>query len=636
MTGKSSPHLSVETKSDDGYSLVFKLSEDDPLVEKKKRLLPKNGYESEIRVFLSRFESSEWAKYTLQEALRFARIIHLDETELYFGRVDQPLEYYSPKNELESLNSILSQIDNLLSSSAHKRTGNLHELHDVTVDMIRDFGDKNCEEVKTEKCSCGPEETLLEWGKKNGARTRLQIAHVEGAGRGVVASEDLKIGDSSLEIPESMIICEEVVYESDMFHILKNIDNITTEKMLLLWSMKERYYSDSKFKIYFETLPGAFNTGLNFGIDALTALEGTMLFDEIMHAKEHLRIQYEDLFPILSSFHPDVFPPELYTWEQFLWACELWYSNGMEVIFTDGKLRTCLVPLAGLFNHSLCPHILHYGKVDSATKSLKFSLSRPCREGEQCYLSYGNFSSSHLLTFYGFLPNSDNPNDVIQLDIDDQNADDSRRLLSDWTTHMVRGTWLSTIHDFFYYGLPPPLLDHLRGTIDDDKMHPKAYKNLRNEVEVLNMLISIFSPMMDEFADPEDIIRENLNWDLKLALDYKDLQRRIISSVLDSCSAGLELLNNQLSKRPNPNYLCTQKNLRNEVEVLNMLISIFSPMMDEFADPEDIIRENLNWDLKLALDYKDLQRRIISSVLDSCSAGLELLNNQLSKRPNPN
>ncbi|XP_043710342.1 uncharacterized protein LOC122659276 [Telopea speciosissima] len=472
------------------------------------------------------------------------------QTELYFGRVDLSLEYYSPKNELQSLNSILAQIDNLLSGSAHTRIDSLQELHDLAVDMITDFGEKNSEEVRTEKCSCGPEETLLEWGKKHGARTRLQIAHVEGAGRGVVASEDLKIGDSALEIPESMIICEELVYESDMFHVLKKINTITPEILLLLWSMKERYNSDSKFKIYFETLPEAFNTGLSFGIDSLTALEGTLLFEEIMQAKEHLRRQYEDLFPILSSSHPNVFPPELYTWEQFLWACELWYSNGMEVILTDGKLRTCLVPLAGLFNHSLCPHILHYGKVDSATKSLKFSLSRPCREGEQCYLSYGNFSSSHLLTFYGFLPNRDNPYDVIQLDIDDLNADDSRScLVSDWTTHMVRGTWLSTIHDLFYYGLPHPLLDHLRGSIDEDKMHPTASKNLMNEVEVLNMIKSIFSPMMDELGDPEDIVRENLNWDLKLALEFKDLQRRIISSVLDSCSAGLELLNNQLNSQ---------------------------------------------------------------------------------------
>lgn len=71
---------------------------------------------------------------------------------------------------------------------------------------------------------------------------------------------------------------------------------------------------------------------------------------------QHLRTQYDELFPALCNDHPDIFPTELYTWDQFLWACELWYSNGMKVMFTDGKLQTCLVPIAGFLNHSVCLH----------------------------------------------------------------------------------------------------------------------------------------------------------------------------------------------------------------------------------------------------------------------------------------
>lgn len=68
---------------------------------------------------------------------------------------------------------------------------------------------------------------------------------------------------------------------------------------------------------------------------------------------QHLLVQYDELVPALCNNHPDVFPPELYTWEQFLWACELWYSNSMKVMFVDGKLRTCLIPIAGFLNHSV-------------------------------------------------------------------------------------------------------------------------------------------------------------------------------------------------------------------------------------------------------------------------------------------
>ncbi|PIA37081.1 hypothetical protein AQUCO_03100083v1 [Aquilegia coerulea] len=261
------------------------------------------------------------------------------------------------------------------------------------------------------------------------------------------------------------------------FHILKELDGLSPETMLLLWSMMERYNSESKFKIFFETLPETFNTGLSFGIEALAALEGTLLFEEIIQAKE------------------------------------------------------------------LCPHIIRYGRVDSASKALKFSLSRPCREGEQCYLSYGNFSSSHLITFYGFMPKGENLYDVIPLDIDAPQSDDfgnSRE--SEWTAHMVRGTWFSSNHELFNYGLPPPLLNYLRATLNGSKLPMETFVDTENEMAVLETLCSIFDPMLEGLGVLENDQRANLGWDVKLALDFKDLQRRIISSVLASCSAGLETL----------------------------------------------------------------------------------------------
>jgi len=45
------------------------------------------------------------------------------------------------------------------------------------------------------------------------------------------------------------------------YRLLKEVDGISSETILLLWSMKEKYNCDSKFKIYFDTLPEKFNTG---------------------------------------------------------------------------------------------------------------------------------------------------------------------------------------------------------------------------------------------------------------------------------------------------------------------------------------------------------------------------------------
>ncbi|KAF3452795.1 hypothetical protein FNV43_RR03228 [Rhamnella rubrinervis] len=533
-------------ESDNKCSIVLELSEDDPLFEKKKKLLQSKGFNSKERIIFKSSSGPDYIATTLKVMLQIARIINLDEVELYFREDDISLaeDLYSPRNELQALNSILQLVDISLCSSVQMQKDLLQELHDAVVDMIHKFSDSNS--VKTvivKDQNCDKENYLLDWCEQNGVRTRLQIAYVEGAGRGAIALEDLKVGDTALEIPASLIICEKLVHESEMYLVLKNIDGISSETMLLLWSMKEKYNNNSKFKTYFATLSEEFRTGLSFGLKANMAMAGTLLFNEIMQAKQHLRTQYDELFPALCDAHPDIFPPELYSWESFLWACELWYSNSMKIKFADGKLRTCLIPIASFLNHSLYPHVVNYGKVDCATNSLKFCLSRPCGAGEECFLSYGNFSSSHLITFYGFLPKGDNPYDIIPLELDDGN------FISEWTSHMVRGTWLSRNDKIFHYGLPSPFLDHLR-RLKTPVLHTKTplQANLENEKEVLDDLINMFGSLMDELGDPDDDDRKDTGWDVKLAIEFKNLQRRIYSSVITSCYWGLKLVDKELCK----------------------------------------------------------------------------------------
>ncbi|CAL5375265.1 unnamed protein product [Camellia sinensis] len=607
-------HLSNKSAENDEYLLVLELSEDDPLFEKKKKLLEVNGFNLQGHVSLKNSSCPNWLNTTMKMLVQRARIICLDEPErstfwplskesyfrleLYFGGVDvnSSVEFDNPRIELEALHSILSLIDKTLSSGNHKITGLLQDLRNASIDMIQDLGDKIRLETRiVTNYSCDKERHLLQWGESSGVQTKLEVAYVEGAGRGVVAKEDLKVGDIALEIPVSIIISEELVHESDMFPILEKIDGISSETMLLLWSMKEKHNHHSKFKFYFDALPEVFNTGigLSFGVNAIMALDGTLLLEEIVQAKEHLRTQYDELFPALCNDHPDIFPVELYTWEQFLWACELWYSNGMKVMFTGGKLQTCLVPIAGFLNHSVCPHVLHFGKVDSATNSLKFPLSRPCNAGEQCYLSYGKFSSSHLVTFYGFLPQGDNPYDVIplvaiddciELDATITDCSEDNCPMSNWTNHMVRGTWLSKNHGMFHYGLPPPLLDHFRraqSPMFQNNIHvsanlhePNTYivpsrvlasvvgvlnparslwkaessqlfynhgEKLEIELEVLEDLRSTFEDMLETLGET------NLD-DSILAMEFKDRQIMIVSSIVTSCYSGCKLVEYELSE----------------------------------------------------------------------------------------
>ncbi|XP_020671850.1 uncharacterized protein LOC110091896 [Dendrobium catenatum] len=519
------------------------LDEKDPLFLEKKRLSNARnlGFSFQLRLPSLRGELF----LILEDIIRAARILYLNDVEIYFSE-DDDFGPFSQRNELEAFNAILQMLKSVLSGATPDEMKALNELQNVTIARVNSIADQNIDKMITKKLATNAEDLLLKWGESHGARSKVMVAYFEGANRGVVAVEDINVGESALEIPESIIISEDLLHESDMFEFLKDWDGMTTETMLLLWSMRERYNPLSIFKKYFETLPDSFNTGLSFGIDALTILHGTLFFEELMQAKEHLRQQYESLCPALCASYPDIFKTELYSWDRYLWACELWYSNSMKVIFSDGKLRTCLVPIAGLLNHSLFPHIIHYGRVDSETKCLKFQLARQCKRGEQCYLSYGSLPGSHLVMFYGFLPEGDNPYDIIPLDIEVPEADysQSQAIEGFRTSHMVRGSWFSKSSKPQTYGLPTQLLSHLRSVLKSGGMEQPSLVpgEDENERALLETMISIFEPMMEGLGERDNINREELSWDVKLALEYKDLQRRIISSVLSSCTAGLKIL----------------------------------------------------------------------------------------------
>uniref|UniRef100_A0A0E0EBS9 Rubisco LSMT substrate-binding domain-containing protein n=1 Tax=Oryza meridionalis TaxID=40149 RepID=A0A0E0EBS9_9ORYZ len=336
------------------------LSEDDPLFQDKKRILDSRNLSCLFQVPNSC--SAADAFKVLDRMIQAARIAHMDELELYFTG-DEDFGPLSTRNELESLNLLLKILNTLLLTANVGAMGVLQVLCDEILLRLRSLELEDNGQMVVQIRNQNMEDSLLKWGEQHGA------------GRGMVASENIDVGDIALEIPESSIISEELLCQSDMFLALKDLDSITTETMLLLWSIRERYSPSSKFKIYFEALPANFNTGLSFGIDALAALEGTLLFDE------------------------------------------------------------------------------------------------------RQFISVRNYK----------------PNQSY-------------------------GTWDMAVQ--------------IKRTSD----------NKENDRMVLETLLSIFTPMLEGLGEPDDFDRENACWDVKLALDYKDLQRRIVLSIVTSCTSGLAML----------------------------------------------------------------------------------------------
>lgn len=176
----------------------------------------------------------------------------------------------------------------------------------------------------------------------------------------------------------------------------------------------------------------------------------------------------------------------------------------------------------------------------------------------------------------------------------------AQSVITSQTTHMVRGTWLSRSGGFPTYGLPQPLLSHLRAALGCDIDESTTETDVRMMlcfhgwgVWHVMWLIFILTPSFNcTFRK-----RKTTRWCWKQSCPYlipclKNCLRQMILTGAASCSN-----------------------------------SIWSDAIHQHHLPAIVhlipCRESASWDVKLALDYKDLQRRIISSIVISCTSALE-------------
>lgn len=101
------------------------------------------------------------------------------QVELYFLEDDasSPVDSYSFRNELASLNSILRLVENSLCDCTDMQKNILQELRTSIAGMIDKLRiENNLESVILEDHCCDKENRLLQWGVENGMTSRLRIA----------------------------------------------------------------------------------------------------------------------------------------------------------------------------------------------------------------------------------------------------------------------------------------------------------------------------------------------------------------------------------------------------------------------------------------------------------------------------
>ncbi|KAL4434286.1 hypothetical protein ABPG75_000727 [Micractinium tetrahymenae] len=173
------------------------------------------------------------------------------------------------------------------------------------------------------------------WAREKGVQAGITIASF-GALRGCAATRDIRPGETALSIPESVLIYEDTVRQTDLGRMLMAIPNLTIDNLLIIFTMIDRHDEDSQWARYWRSLPDKYYTGLSFQEELVQQLAGTAAHLELTRAQAHLRQQYADtrpLFDMLLQAYPQFLRPEWFDYESYLWAAELWYSYAFEIEF---------------------------------------------------------------------------------------------------------------------------------------------------------------------------------------------------------------------------------------------------------------------------------------------------------------
>ena len=235
-------------------------------------------------------------------------------------------------------------------------------------------------------------------------------------GRGLVATEEVRRGESLLDIPESTLITvERAIAESNLGPAHANLQE---------WSVLAAFLAEqalaidagadgSRFATYVRALPRRTGGVLDWPEeDVKELLAGSPSQRAAMERQASVDAAIDEI----RASHPQLTPGAL------RWAFDVLFSRLIRLPNRGGALA--LVPWADMLNHR--PGCDAY--IDDTGGAVCLSPDRRYKPGEQVYASYGPRPSSELLISYGFAPAvGENPDDefevVLGIDPNDRHAD---------------------------------------------------------------------------------------------------------------------------------------------------------------------------------------------------------------------
>ncbi|KAG0475040.1 hypothetical protein HPP92_014726 [Vanilla planifolia] len=149
------------------------LDEKDPLLSEKKSLLHARNLDFKYQFLLS--SPREQLLQLLDQIIQAARILHLNDVEIYFIE-DDDVGPFSTVNELKSLHSILEIFNCVDLGVNYNEIEAFNELLNATIARINSVAHQSTNKIITEEIDTTAEELLLKCWQSQGARSKVKIA----------------------------------------------------------------------------------------------------------------------------------------------------------------------------------------------------------------------------------------------------------------------------------------------------------------------------------------------------------------------------------------------------------------------------------------------------------------------------
>ncbi|GAQ86407.1 hypothetical protein KFL_002870110 [Klebsormidium nitens] len=260
---------------------------------------------------------------------------------------------------------------------------------------------------------------LEQWLQKAGLPPqKVVIEEVgEGQGRGLVAVQGLRKGDTVLTVPSSFLFTADKAYETPDLGPLLHAANVPDWPALAIFLLYEKSKGPSSdWAAYIAALPRQTGCVLEWPEGQVANfLAGSPLQAKARLCVRDVEESFRDLSEVLFSQHPKVFPPKVFTPNNFKWAFSILFSRLVRLPSLGDAVS--LAPFADMANHSV--DATTFFEFDARAGAVVLKADRNYEKGQQVFVSYGPRSSGDLLLSYGFVPKLDtNPHESVDLPFD--------------------------------------------------------------------------------------------------------------------------------------------------------------------------------------------------------------------------